>query len=265
MKFNNRNVFISPTAQIGANVKIGDNTVIYDNVEIGDNTIVANDCILGEPTGDYYKDPDNYTNAPLIIGADSLIRSHCILYAGSTFGEGLITGHHVVVREKAQVGTNCLLSTFVDVQGNCSIGNHTRLYSNVHVGELTLLGNFVYVFPFTVFTNDPQPPSLGLKGSTVGDYTFITVHCSILPGVSIGKHALIGANSVVSRDVADYMLALGSPAKAIADVRTIPSKDDKTRMHYPWTNHFYRGMPWEEGGYEDWIKKEENAHFRQSS
>ncbi len=252
MKFNNRNVFIDKSVILGKNVKIGDNTIIYPNVIIGDDTIISNDCIIGEPPAAYYKDVDNYINPPTVIGKKSLIRSHCIIYAGSEFGEGLITGHRATVREKAKFGRNCLISTLVDVQGNCEVGDYSRLYSNVHVGELTKLGNYVFIFPYTVFTNDPQPPSNTLLGATVGDFSIITVHCSVLPGVKIGTNCLIGANSVVSRDIEDFSFAVGSPAKIKLDIRDIPSKENGQEKYYPWPQNFERGMPWEEIGFEKW-------------
>lgn len=252
MKFNNRNVYIDKSAKIGLNVKIGDNTIIYANVNIGDNSIICNDCVIGEPPSDYYKDIDNYINPPTIINANSLIRSHCIIYAGSEFGEGLITGHRATVREKSKFGKNCLISTLVDVQGNCEVGNYSRLYSNVHVSELTKLGDYVFIFPYTIFTNDPQPASSILLGATVGDFSIITVQCSVLPGVKIGNNCLIGANSVVSRDIEDYSFAIGSPAKKKLDIREIPSKENPDKSYYPWPNHFERGMPWEGIGFDQW-------------
>lgn len=255
MKFNNRNVYISPKATIGRNVRIGDNTIIYDNVVIGDNSTICNDCVLGEPTGAYYRDEVNYKNPPLIIGEGAMIRSHCIFYAGSTFGPGLITGHRATVREGTKGGSNLLISTLVDIQGNCSIGDYSRVYSNVHIGEKTMIGNYVFIFPYSIFTNDPQPPSNTLSGSTVGDYSIITVHCSVLPGVQIGKHCLVGANSVISRNIEDYSFAVGSPAKRLVDIRTINSKEDITRQHYPWPENFDRGMPWQEIGYAEWAKQ----------
>lgn len=254
MKFNNHNVEISPKATLGKNVRIGDNTSILDNVFIGDNTIICNDCIIGEPTASYYKNMEKYENPPTIIGEDSLIRSHCIFYAGSQFGKGLITGHRATIREKAKFGENCLISTLADVQGNCSVGNYSRLYSNVHIGELSVIGNYVFIFPFTVFTNDPQPPSNNLVGASIGDYSIITVHCSILPGVIIGTHCLIGANSVVSRDIEDYSFAVGSPAKRRMDIREIPSKEHPDQNYYPWPDSFERGMPWEDIGFEKWTE-----------
>ena len=88
MKFNNRNITIGENVTIGKNVKIGDDTIIYDNVIIGDNTIICNNCILGEPLNNYYYS-EEYENPPLVIGSNSLIRSHCIFYAGSEFGDNL--------------------------------------------------------------------------------------------------------------------------------------------------------------------------------
>lgn len=256
MKFNQRNVYISPKAQIGQNVKIGDNTTIYDNVIIGDHSIICNDCVLGEPTGAYYKNPEQYQNPSTIIGEGAMIRSHCIIYAGSQFGEGLITGHRATIREGAKVGAHCLISTLVDIQGNCSIGNYTRIYSNVHIGELTQIGDYVMLFPYTIFTNDPQPPSNQLLGAVVGDYSIITIHCAVLPGVKIGAHCLIGANSVISRDIEAYSFAMGTPAKRIKDIREIPSKINVGAMHYPWPNNFDRGMPWEGMPYSTWLNKD---------
>ena len=75
MKFNNKNVNISPSASIGKNVKIGDNTVIYDNVIIGDDSIICNNCIIGEPLNSYYEYPDTYENPTTVIGKKSLIHS----------------------------------------------------------------------------------------------------------------------------------------------------------------------------------------------
>ncbi len=258
MKFNNRNVFISPSAKIGQGVRIGDNTTIYDNVIIGDNSIICNDCVIGEPTGAYYTDPSSYQNPLTVIGANSMVRSHCIIYAGSIFGNNLNTGHRLTVREGAKVGSHCLLSTLVDIQGNCMIGDYSRIYSNVHISEKTSIGNYVFIYPYTIFTNDPQPPSNTLLGASVGDYSIITIHCCVLPGIRIGQHCLIGANSVVSRNLDDYTFALGSPAKMVCDIREIHSKIDPGQKYYPWPNYFSRGMPWENDGYEEWLKKSES-------
>jgi len=249
MKFNNRNVHISPLAKIGRNVKIGDNTAIYDNVEIGDNTVISNDCIIGEPQNDYYT-KDKYINPITLVGANSLIRSHCIVYAGSSIGSGFSCGHRVTIRENSSIGLNCRIGTLCDIQGNLTLQDYVWLHSNVHVGQNTIINRFVFVYPYVIFTNDPRPPSNEIVGPEIGEFTQIAVNTVILPGVKIGKHCLIGANSLVVKNCDDYKLIVGSPGRVVKDTREII--DEKGQNLYPWPYRFERGMPWEVLGFDKW-------------
>ena len=251
MNFNNHNIQISSKANIGKNVKIGDNTSILDNVTIGDNSIICNNCIIGEPLSDYYFD-DNYINPNTLIGSGSLIRSHTIIYSGNSVGNNFSTGHRVTIRENMKIGNNCRIGTLSDLQGFSELGNYCSLHSNVHIGQNSKIGNFVFVYPYTVFTNDPHPPSTICNGPSVDDYTQIAVGSVLLPGVKIGKHVLVGAHSVVGKDVGDYQLVVGNPAKTIKDVRELISKETG-KSYYPWPYNFDRGMPWKDIGYEKWI------------
>lgn len=256
MKFNNRNVFISEKANIGKNVKIGDNTAIYDNVKIEDGVIIGNDCIIGEPLQSYYYEKD-YINPTTLVGANSLIRSHNIIYCGSELGENFSTGHRVTIREYSKFGHHCRVGTVSDIQGYVKIGNYCWLHSNVHIGQKSTLGNFVFIYPYVVFTNDPTPPSNICIGPTVGDYSQVAVFSVLLPGVKIGKHCLVGAGSIVGKDFDDYQLAIGSPAKLVKDVRDIKSRETGV-SHYPWPFRFDRGMPWEGIDFEEWEKQINN-------
>ena len=253
MKYNNRNVFISPKAVIGENVKIGDNTVIYDNVTIEANSVICNDCIIGEPLQDYYNDINNYKNPETKISTGAFIRSHTIVYAGCEFGKGFSTGHRVTIRENSKFGEGCRVGTLCDIQGYVTFGDYCWLHSNVHIGQKSTIGNFVFVYPYVVFTNDPHPPSNICIGPTVGDYTQIAVFSVLLPGVKVGKHCLIGAGSIVGKHVDDYELVLGNPAKAIKDVREIKSRETG-KSHYPWPYNFDRGMPWQGKDYDEWLQ-----------
>ena len=250
MKFNGNNVQISPKARIGHNVKIGDNTVIYDHVEIGDNTIIANDCVIGEPTNGYYFSED-YKNPKTVIGNSSLIRSHCIIYADSTFGDNFSTGHRVTIREKTKIGDHCRIGTLSDIQGHCSLGDYVWLHSNVHIGQKSEVDSYVMIYPYVVLTNDPTPPSNTLLGVKVNSFAQIAVFSVLLPGVEIGEHALIGAHSTVGKNVEPYSLTLGNPAKHVKDVRDIKSRETGD-PRYPWPLRFDRGMPWEGIGFENW-------------
>lgn len=251
MKFNSRNVLISPEAKIGRNVKIGDNSSIYDNVEIGDDAIICNDCVIGEPLNAYYHDQD-YRNPATVIGAESLVRSHSIIYAGCTIGAGFSSGHHITIRENVKIGSHCSIGTLSDIQGYVSIGNYCRLHSNVHISQTSTIGDFVFLYPFAVMTNDACPPSTDIKGGRIGNYTQVGVHAVILPGIEVGQNCLIGANSVVTRRVPDFSLVTGDPAKIVLDIRqyVVMGKGKP----YPWMKRFDREMPWQGIDFETWMQ-----------
>lgn len=249
MKFNQRNVFISPRARLGKDVRIGDNSSIYDNVTVDDNSVICNDCVLGEPTSDYYNNPD-YENPATYIGAGSLIRSHTIVYGGVTIGRGFSSGHRATIREETIIGDYCSVGTLCDIQGHVRMGDYCRLHSNVHLSQTSSIGNYVFLFPFVVITNDPTPPSKEIKGGQVGDFSVVGAHAVILPGVQIGKNCLVAANSVVTRSFGDFSLVKGDPARFLIDIRKFMVMGKG--KPYPWMQRFDRGMPWEGVGFDAW-------------
>ncbi len=262
MKFNGINIRIGKKVKIGNNVKIGDNTTIYDNVTIGDNTIICNDCVLGEPTNSFYSD-DNYQNEPLIIGGNSLIRSHSIFYAGSRFGSHLQTGHRVTVREHTEMGDHCQIGSYGDIQGTCKIGNYVRMQSYVNIGQFSRVGDYVFLYPFVVLTNDPTPPSYAETGVELGDYSVIATGTIMLPGAKLGKHCLTAANSSVGGEYEDYSFISGNPAKRLCDIRKAPLFNVSTgKRHYPWPYNFSRNMPWDGMDYNEWLNLQSDNNIK---
>ncbi|MGK5032336.1 N-acetyltransferase [Janthinobacterium sp. MDT1-19] len=237
---------VSPEATIGKNVSIGPFTIVHANVVIGDNTKIDSHCEIGYPSA-------LADGLPLVIGANSLIRSHSILYEGSTFGERLTTGHRVTIREKTVVGINFQVGTLGDIQGSCTIGDYVRFHSNVHIGQKSTVGNYVWIFPYVVLTNDPHPPSDISIGATVEDFAAVATMSVVLPGVTIGKGALVAAHSSVARDVAPDTVVGGTPAKYLCDTSKIKLKNDPDTSAYPWRKHFHRGYP--ESVVAEWLKE----------
>lgn len=252
MKFNGRDIYVSSKARIGTNVKIGDNTTIYDNVVIGNNSVICNDTVIGEPLAAYYSE-SAYDNPLTVIGEMALIRSHSIIYAGCTIGLGFSSGHRVTIREHTEIGSHCSVGTLCDIQGRVRIGHHTRLHSNVHISQACCIGNYIFLYPFSVMTNDPIPPCDDLKGGQIGDYSVVGVHAVILPGIRVGENCLIGANSVVRRSLQDFSVATGDPARVVMDIRDYVVMG--MGKPYPWMRRFKRGMPWEEVGFDAWVQQ----------
>lgn len=247
---------IADSARIGANVTIGPYVTIYDNVVIGNDCTIDAYCELGVE--------NSLTNGdPLIIGAYSHIRSHSIFYAASTFDEKLITGHRVVVREKTKAGKNFQIGTLADIQGHCEIGNHVRTHSNVFIAPETRIGNFVWMFPFAVLTNDPHPPSEVVEGVIVEDFAVIAAKAVVLPGATISKGCLIGANSCIRGNTREDTIYYGSPAKEAGSTSKLQLKDGSGNPAYPWRYHFKRGYP--ESVVRNWIKESQNYEIRRNS
>jgi len=239
---------VSPDAQLGKNIIIGPYSIIHENVSIGEGTEIGSHCEIGLPT-------PLADNKELVIGKQSLIRSHSIFYAGSRFGDRLITGHRVSVRELTIAGENLQIGTLCDIQGNCEIGNYVRMHSNVHVGKHSKVGNFVWIFPYVVLTNDPHPPSSVMKGVSIEDYVALSTMSVILPGVTIRRGTLVGAHSLVSKDTNMNVLVAGNPAKEICEASKIRLQDGSRMPAYPWRRHFHHGYPIDV--VEDW-----NAEFQ---
>jgi hypothetical protein len=121
--------------------------------------------------------------------------------------------------------------------------------------EFSLIGNFVWLFPFVVLTNDPHPPSEAVEGVKISDYAVIGTKSVLLPGIHIESHALVGAGSVVYHDVPAGCVVAGNPARRITTIDQL--KDRVTgEPAYPWPEHFNRGMPWQEVGFQAWIAGE---------
>jgi acetyltransferase-like isoleucine patch superfamily enzyme len=228
---------ISSGAIIGDNVSVGPYSIIYPNTIIGNDTTIGAFCELG------YGATSPTRLDPLVIGSNSLIRSHSVFYEGSTFGPGLKTGHRVTVRERTDAGLNLQIGSLCDIQGYCMIGNFVRFHSNVHISQGSVIGDFVWIFGYVVLTNDPQPPSDVCSGVTIDPYVVIAPSSVLLPGVTIKTGAIVGANSTVTIDVEADTLVAGSPAKLICTTSNIKTKDNPSQSAYPWRYRFQRGYP----------------------
>ncbi|USW94560.1 hypothetical protein NHF39_25520 [Pseudomonas proteolytica] len=233
-------------ATIGSNVSIGPYSIVHKNVVIGDNTEIGAYCEVGLPT-------KLANGRPLIIGKGAVIRSHSVFYEGSTFGENLVTGHRVTIRELTTAGEGFQIGTLGDIQGHCEIGDYVKCHSNVHIGQHSTVGNYVWIFPYVVLTNDPHPPSEVMAGVTIEDFAVLATMSVILPGVTVKKGALVGAHSSVNKDVNPDAVVAGSPAKFICGTEKIKLKDGSGNHAYPWRRHFHRGYP--EKAVAEWIKE----------
>lgn len=263
-----KNTVIGENVSFGEDVKIGHNCVIEDNVVIGDtsfidsntiirsgvhlgkNTFIGANCIIGEYQMDFCLDR-TYHEHILTIGGNAIIRSGSIIYSGSSIGENFQSGHQVTIREKAEIGNNVSAGTLTDIQGHCKIGNYVRMHSSVHVGMSSVIDDCCWIYPFVVFTNDPTPPSDTEIGVHVHSFAIVATNSIVLPGIEIQSDSLIGAGTIVNRNVEKYQVVVGNPGKPRGDIRDIRNRETG-EAYYPWRYHFDRAMPWKNFGFDNW-------------
>lgn len=252
---------IADNVVLEEDVYIDYNCIIREGVTIKRGTYIGANCILGEYTAQFFKDRNN-GNKPLIIGEESVIRSGSIIYSDSEIGNFFQTGHRVTIREKAKIGNHVSVGTLSDIQGDCEIGNYVRMHSNVHIGMKAKIEDFVWIYPYTVLTNDPTPPSTVLDGVTVKKFAVVATGSIILPGVTVESDTLVAAGTVVNKDVKQGTVVGGTPAKVISTIDKVKNPETGEAA-YPWRNTFQRGMPWENIGYDEWNRGVHEEEYHQ--
>ena len=143
-----------------------------------------------------------------------------IISEGATIGEGTKDWHFSHVCSGAIIGEGCSLGQNVSVGNRVVIGNRCKIQNNVSVYDNVTLEDDVFCGPSMVFTNVYNPRAaivrkeeyrntLVRQGATLG------ANCTVVCGVTIGRYAFIGAGAVINKDVPDYALMFGVPARQI--------------------------------------------------
>ncbi|HBB52360.1 MAG TPA: N-acetyltransferase [Legionellales bacterium] len=143
-----------------------------------------------------------------------------IIDEGAQIGEGTRIWHWVHISAQAKIGTYCSFGQNVYVGNKVIIGNNVKVQNNVSVYDNVTLEDDVFCGPSMVFTNVYNPRSAitrkdEYRNTVVKQGATLGANCTIVCGVTIGKYAFIGAGAVVNRDVPDYALMVGVPARQI--------------------------------------------------
>ena len=137
-------------------------------------------------------------------------------------GEGTKIWHFSHIQSGARIGKKCTLGQNVNVANNVPIGNFVKIQNNVSVYEGVILEDYVFCGPSMVFTNIEVPrskyPQVGAEfyiETRVGEGASLGANSTVVCGHSIGRFAFVGAGAVVTKDIPDFALVVGNPARII--------------------------------------------------
>jgi acetyltransferase-like isoleucine patch superfamily enzyme len=236
--------YISPRAELGMRVRLGQGIQIFGHVIIGDDTIVDADVTLGYPTAASVKARlhgenlitsedflDQATTKSTVIGQGSLIRRFSVIYEGVAVGERLDCAHQVVIREGCVLADNVELGTMTYLKSAVQIGEHSLISGQVcdrtRVGRhCTIHGNIVHKFSAGI-------SGLKEQSASIEDGVVIGRGALVVGEVSIKKLSLVGAGSVVTHSVAEKTVVVGNPARFLRDRRKAECRELWERVEGP--------------------------------
>jgi acetyltransferase-like isoleucine patch superfamily enzyme len=187
-----------------------DSAIVAGDTSLGDRCSVGPYAVLG------LDGPSDV--APLRIGSDSTIRSHVVIYRGTTIGAHFHAGHGALVREATTIGERVSIGSHSIVEHHVTVGDGVRLHGGCFVPEHSVLEDGAWLGPGVIVTNAryPNRPDTKdrLEGVLVGEGAVVGAGVVLLPGVRVGAGATVGAGAVVVGDVEAGRTVVGNPARS---------------------------------------------------
>ncbi len=230
--------FIHPTAKIAAGVPIGMGTIVMENVVIGEGSIIGHHVVIHPDTviganvrvddhvviGKWPMRAANSTMKPRTdlagtqIGETCIIGTSAVIYRGCTIGQRVLVADLATIREDVTVGEFTIVGRGVAIENFTTVGSYVKLETNSYITAYSTIGDRCFVAPGVTTTNDnfmgrTEERFKHTKGPTLKRGARVGGNATLLPGVTLEEEAVVGAGSVVTRDVPAEVTVVGSPAK----------------------------------------------------
>jgi acetyltransferase-like isoleucine patch superfamily enzyme len=172
---------------------------------------------------------------PIVIGRDARIRGGSAIDEGVRIGDRFETGRNVLIGADTVVGDDCRIADNTIIEDSCVLGARVRVAASCVITAFTTIGDDVALAPGACLANEPHPGSAAhscMRGPTIERGAQIGMNATILPFVTIGERAVVGAGAVVTRDVPAELVVAGNPARVIKSVAEIRCPLDVAEGEY---------------------------------
>jgi len=219
-------VRIDPYSVIASDVIIGHDVVIHSHVVIesgvviGDRVEIFPGAYLGkEPKGAGALARQPVFEKRIEICDDVSIGPHAVIYFDVKIGKNCLIGDAASVREQCIIGNASVVGRHVTVNYNTTIGSHVKIMDHAWLAGNMIIEDNVFISGGVLTTNDNKIGQSGYEesqiiGPHIREFAAIGAGAILLPNIVIGRSAIVGAGSVVTRSISDNTLVIGSPARA---------------------------------------------------
>lgn len=211
-------VVIEEGVTIGDHVTIGHNTVILKGTVIGDHVTIGANCVIGiKPRGNKRMRQDSRNVENLRIDSYTYIGNSVTIYCGSYLSKNSFIGDHASIRERVSIGEGSVIGRGAMIELNTTIGKSCTIQTLAYVTGDTTIEDNVFIGPCVSMSNDKYmgAKNYELKGPHIKENAKIGNNATLLPNVTIGRNAIIGAGSVVTKDISDGETVVGVPARKL--------------------------------------------------
>ncbi len=218
-------VVIGPNVSIGPGCVFGNGVVIHADTRIGTGVRIDDNTVIGKLP---MRSPISAVTRkvelpPCSIGDGCLIGALVVIYRGAEIGSQTLIADQASVREQTRIGQSTIIGRGVAVENKVEIGMLCKIETGAYITALSSIGDSCFIAPEVTFTNDQflgrtKERFLYHKGVTMQEGARIGANATILPGLTIGRDALVAAGSIVTRDVAERTTVLGAPARRLRPV-----------------------------------------------
>ena len=193
----------------------------YGSVHLGEGVLVQDHVVIGKPPQRAKTSLFSHKQvefAPVKIGNYVTLCTGVIIYAAVTLGDNVFVGDHASIRENTSVGENTIIGRDVTVECDTVIGKNCKIQTGAHVTGECVIGDNVFLGPEVCTTNDRYMAliDIPMEGPVFKDGCVVGGNATILPGITVGKNAVVAAGSVVFQDVPDEEVWMGNPARKIS-------------------------------------------------